>query len=65
MCKFICRERFTLYLAIYLFHVDLKGSRRLAFRAPASLDLLVLLLVERTENEPATETVVLDHLELG
>ena len=49
----------------HLFHVDLEGSAGLALGAGPRPSLLVLSLVERTEDEPATETVVLDHAQLG
>ena len=57
----------TLYESIrysYLFHVDLKGSVGLALGTGSRLYLLVLSLVERTQDETAAKTVVLDHVQL-
>ena len=49
----------------YLLHVDLEGSIGLALGTSSWFHLLVLSLVERTQNEAAAKTVVLDHVQLG
>ena len=48
----------------YLLHVDLKGSIGLALRTSSRFHLLVLSLVEWTQDEAAAKTVVLDHVQL-
>ena len=48
----------------HLLHVDLKGSIGLALRTGPRFHLLVLLLVERGQDEATAEAVVLDHAQL-
>ena len=47
-----------------LLHIELKGPTGLTLGAGTRPRLLVLSLVEWTENEPTAEAVVLDHAEL-
>lgn len=49
---------------VYLFHVDFKGTCRLALRTRPGLHFLVLTLVERSQYEATFEAVILDHVEL-
>ena len=48
----------------YLFHVDLKRSVGLALGTGSRLHLLVLSLVEWTQDEATVKTVILDHVQL-
>ena len=48
----------------YLFHVDFKWPRGLALWTGAWLNLLILTLVEGSQDKATLEAVILDHIEL-
>lgn len=48
----------------YLFHVYRKGAGGLTLWAGSRANLLVLVLIERTENKATLWTVVFDHAQL-
>ena len=49
---------------LYLLHIDLVGTVGLTLWAGGGPRLLILPLVERSQDEPTAEAVVLDHAQL-